>query len=157
MRFVSCVSSLSWSRRSIASSSSSRCPISTSTSAPGNALVGFASLEHVRRSIEGAEQTRLDVHGALDRITEAAAETQASADRHRALHLAGDRDDVAIRAAKGELRTRLDALGSELDRYLAQEYGIDVDDGDVYEEWLSTHEPFHWAVEFYGVMAASMS
>ena len=107
--------------------------------------------------IEGAEQTRLDVHGALDRITEAAAETQASADRHRALHLAGDRDDVAIRAAKGELRTRLDALGSELDRYLAQEYGIDVDDGDVYEEWLSTHEPFHWAVEFYGVMAASMS
>jgi hypothetical protein len=120
----------------------------------GNALVGFASLEHVRRSIEGAEQTQLDVHGALDRITDAAAVAQASAARHRALHLAGGADDDSIHAAKEELRAHLDALGSELDHYLAEEYGIDPDDADAYNEWLATHEPFHWVVEFYGVMAA---
>jgi hypothetical protein len=118
----------------------------------GNALVGFETLDHVRRSIEGAEQTQLDVHGALDRITDAAAGAQAAADHHRALQLAGDADDGDIRAAKEELRERLNALGDELDRYLAQEYGIDVEDADEYEHWLSTHEPFHWAVEFFGVM-----
>ncbi len=50
-------------------------------------------------------------------------------------------------------------LGAELDGYLASEYGIDrnnIIQKDVYEEklkhWQESHQPFHWWIEFYGIM-----
>ena len=55
-------------------------------------------------------------------------------------------------SAKSELRKRLDALRDELDRYLAGEYGIKTEDGKAYEGWRDAHQPFHWFVEFYGMM-----
>ena len=50
------------------------------------------------------------------------------------------------------LRERLDQLRAELDRYLAHEYGIKADDQKAYARWRASHQPFHWFVEFYGIM-----
>ena len=83
---------------------------------------------------------------------------------------------------KSELRGRLRALADELDRLLATEYGIDYakpgkhnvkpkdlknptpqesktkcdrdsSTHDAYPCWRDSHQPFHWFVEFYGIMS----
>lgn len=61
-------------------------------------------------------------------------------------------DAKEFAAAKRELRTRLKRLSTELNRYLAREYGIDLDKKEVYEQWCKSHQPFHWFAEFYGIM-----
>ncbi|MFC1982567.1 Eco57I restriction-modification methylase domain-containing protein [Chloroflexota bacterium] len=43
-------------------------------------------------------------------------------------------------------------LRTELDLYLAAEYGIDLRKPSDFERWHSSHQPFHWFVEFYGIM-----
>jgi hypothetical protein len=60
---------------------------------------------------------------------------------------------------KQDLRQRLEKLDAELDRYLASEYGIaagSYKSKALYEEaftkWKESHQPFHWLVEFYGIM-----
>ncbi len=53
----------------------------------------------------------------------------------------------------------LGTLREELDGYLASEYGIDrnsIPKKEEYEakfaQWQQSHQPFHWWVEFYGIM-----
>src|SRR2546423_9597658 len=53
----------------------------------------------------------------------------------------------------------LGILRTELDGYLASEYGIDRNSVPKREEydarlaqWQQGHQPFHWWVEFYGIM-----
>ena len=60
---------------------------------------------------------------------------------------------------KQDLRQRLEKLDAELDRFLASEYGIaagSYKSKTLYEEaftkWKESHQPFHWLVEFYGIM-----
>ena len=53
---------------------------------------------------------------------------------------------------KRALRDKLTALGLELDRYLARDYGIDPDKAKAFAAWRESHQPFHWFAEFYGVM-----
>ncbi len=60
---------------------------------------------------------------------------------------------------KQDLRQRLEMLDAELDSYLAAEYGIATENyrtKTAYEEafarWKASHGPFHWFVEFFGIM-----
>jgi len=54
---------------------------------------------------------------------------------------------------KAELRRRLKELENELNEYLAAEYGVDSGKKRAYEAWLTSHKPFHWFIEFYGIMS----
>jgi hypothetical protein len=42
-------------------------------------------------------------------------------------------------------------LSLELDRYLAQDYGINPKKKDEFAAWQASHQPFHWFSEFYSV------
>jgi len=60
---------------------------------------------------------------------------------------------------KQNLRNRLQKLDDELDRYLATEYGISESGYKsqkayqaAFVKWKESHQPFHWLVEFYGIM-----
>ena len=53
---------------------------------------------------------------------------------------------------KQALRDRLSRLDDELDRHLATEYGVDPKKATAYDAWRASHQPFHWFVEFYGIM-----
>lgn len=53
---------------------------------------------------------------------------------------------------KRKLREKLNGLSLELDRYLAQDYGINPKKKDEFAAWRASHQPFHWFAEFYGVM-----
>ena len=50
--------------------------------------------------------------------------------------------------AKQELQRRLKTLEDELNRYLANEYGVEASKRASYAKWLASHKPFHWFIEF---------
>jgi hypothetical protein len=55
-------------------------------------------------------------------------------------------------AHKLELQKRLKALEDELNRHLAGEYGVKVSDKAAYAQWVKSHQPFHWFIQFYGIL-----
>ena len=136
----------------------------------GNTLVGFTSLDavrramtitdtanrampEVRRAVRGQQIRALDEEQqrTLKRIEEDAEIASRAFDQFRGQQtvLGGE---VTPRD-KADLRSRLDRLGKELDRYLAAEYGIATNDATAYGSWRASHQPFHWFVEFYGIMS----
>jgi hypothetical protein len=58
----------------------------------------------------------------------------------------------SLRTTRRKLRDKLNGLSLELDRYLAQDYGINPKKKDEFAAWRASHQPFHWFAEFYGVM-----
>ena len=121
----------------------------------GNTLVGFTSLDAVRHAItmEPDGQHRAlygEDHATLERINESAEIASRAFDQFRAQQT--DLGGEVTAADKANLRRRLDTLDAELNRFLAVEYGIDPQDGAAYAAWRDSHQPFHWLVEFYGIM-----
>ena len=125
---------------------------------PGNTLVGFTSAASVRQAMEmtlGGQRRMLDAadEAALNRIENAAAD---AARQHRNFQQIqteyGMRhDDLA--QSKQRLQSKLDALRGQLDALLAKEYGVDADKPAPYQQWRNSHQPFHWFVEFHGIMS----
>ena len=121
----------------------------------GNTLVGFASLDAVRHTItmDSHGQRRAlygEDHATLNRINESAEIASRAFDQFRKQQTALGGEASA--ADKANLRSRLDALESELNRFLAIEYRINPADGSAYVPWRHSHRPFHWFVEFYAIM-----
>ena len=122
----------------------------------GNTLVGFTSLDAVRQAmtITPDRQHRAmfeEDRAALARIEEQADEVTAASIQFRWQQTLFGGEVTA--ADKQALRRRLETLGGELDRHLATEYGVDINDTDAYETWRASHQPFHWFAEFHGIMS----
>ena len=129
----------------------------------GNTLVGFATREEVQKAIrservgDGVRQAKLLSSEDLDtlqQIEERAEGVGRLFKEFRAMQTAHDmreytQDSIETKEA---LRQRLQALEDELNRYLAQEYGVDVTKPAAYKRWLASHQPFHWFIEFYGIL-----
>ena len=142
----------------------------------GNTLVGFTSLDAVRQAMTVMpngqhRQVFPEDQAALDRINEEAEVASAAFNQFRwqQTMLGGE----VTSADKRALRERLRSLADELDRYLASEYGIVAADPNehnvepdkkpdcdklpgkhnVYQCWRTSHQPFHWFAEFYGIMS----
>jgi len=60
--------------------------------------------------------------------------------------------DSSLVEAKANLVEKLDHLNHQLNHYLAKDYGKKPDKEKEYEAFLQSHQPFHWFVEFYGIM-----
>lgn len=125
----------------------------------GNTLVGFANYDEVRKAVLGDQQAKMDFEQVMDRIEQKAQAVEREFAQFRALQTreGSSPDDICDR--KNELRSVLKELRSELDSYLAGEYGIDLlhklteqTYKPAFEQWRLSHSPFHWFVEFYGVM-----
>ena len=46
----------------------------------------------------------------------------------------------------------MNELRDELDRHLASDYGISLEDAGRFDSWRNSHQPFHWCAEFYEVV-----
>ncbi len=95
----------------------------------------------------------------LQRIEQQAREVERGFADFRKLQTQLDLDPHILAESKQTLRTKLALLSNELDIYLAAEYGIDQNrfpKKEEYEEkfahWRQSHQPFHWFVQFYGIM-----
>ena len=136
----------------------------------GNTLVGFTSLDAVRRAMTITEtsarpmpEVRRAVRGQQIRALDE--------EQQRTLNRIEEEAEIASSAFnqfrwqqtvyggevtpdnKAALRERLDRLRRELDQHLATEYGVNVKNSRAYGRWQSSHQPFHWFVEFYGIMS----
>jgi hypothetical protein len=117
----------------------------------GNTLIGYTSIADVRKATEA---TGFDFDDRAGKI-EAAAQ-----DLDQAFRLFREQQTTlhgGIQADyKSELRRRLSALESQLDRFLAKDYGVDTGDDLAasadFLTWKSSHKPFHWLIEFYGII-----
>lgn len=121
----------------------------------GNTLVGYATAEEVGRSMKegGGGQMKLMDEEALasfDRFNIRCADVEQAFTKFRQLQTEGD--GSVPTANKRELQTRLKALEDELNRHLASEYGVKASNNVAYEKWLKSYRPFHWFVEFYGIL-----
>jgi hypothetical protein len=116
----------------------------------GNTLVGYATYDEVKKAVLGDTQGKFDLGKDMQRIDEKAQDVDHlfTLFRQQQTKLGGE----VTPADKQELRNRLKALEDELNRYLAGEYGIDPDKKADYEKWLASHKPFHWFIEFYGIL-----
>jgi hypothetical protein len=112
----------------------------------GNTLVGFVTYDEVHKVVT----SKFDFDNAMKKIEVKAADLQQYYDAFRQKQLEGS-GSVPVEDKK-EVNKRLDALKEELNRYLAYEYGKHTEKKAEYEKWHSSHKPFHWFIEFYGIM-----
>jgi hypothetical protein len=115
---------------------------------PGNTLVGFATLDDARKAMVGW----MDFKNDLPRIVEEAEIVDRAFAKFHQMQTAFGMDGKEFTEAKQDLRRRLDQMAQALDRCLAGQYGIDTDNPREYAEWQSSHQPFHWFADFYGIM-----
>jgi hypothetical protein len=121
----------------------------------GNTLVGYATKEEVRRCMKelgGGQMKLMDEEelGGFARFNIRCADVEQAFSKFRQLQTEGDGSVPA--ADKLELQKRLKALEEELNRHLAGEYGVKVADKAAYAKWLKSHQPFHWFIQFYGIL-----
>ena len=123
----------------------------------GNTLVGFTT----RKQIQDAFVTTSDGQrrmlyaqdtAKLKRIEEDAEIADRAFLQFRQMQTEHHMNASKFAATKVELRKRLNDLRDELDQYLAGDYDVKASDKTVYAKWRTSHQPFHWFVEFYGIM-----
>ncbi len=120
----------------------------------GNTLVGYATVDEVRAAFttQGGQMKLLSDQelAAFDRFEEKVADLDRLFQhfRHQQTELGGQ----ITAEDKQALRRRLQGLEEELNRALARQYGYDPTWQAPYQKWLATHEPFHWFIEFYGIL-----
>ena len=114
---------------------------------PGNTLVGFTSMQEVEDTL-GSDVVSL---GSLPAIKESAEIADRAFGQFRAMQTERHLDAAAFAESKTTLRRRLDELGKKLNTFLADDYGIRRNQTAL-RKWQRSHQPFHWLVEFYGIM-----
>jgi hypothetical protein len=118
----------------------------------GNTLVGFATYDEVESAVyqEGAQMKLMMGENPMVAIEQKAQDVDRLYQhfRQQQTELGGE----VTPEDKQTLRERLDDLSDELDRYLSKEYGVDADLPMEFHLWRESHKPFHWFVEFYGIL-----
>jgi hypothetical protein len=112
----------------------------------GNTLVGFATYEEV----EHAVTSKLDFGDAMKQINETAEDL----DEHFKMFRQQQTELGGTVAAKDKERllATLHNLEQQLNRHLSTNYGVGTKKGPGYDAWLRSHRPFHWFIQFYGIM-----
>jgi len=123
----------------------------------GNTLVGFATLNEAVRAINAKDkigQMGLVFEDELDIVNAVKDKADDLAVVFRGFKRAQLDDDLAEFAkAKLKLQQYQADLNKILNEYLAFSYGIDaVKKSEKYEQWLASHQPFHWFAEFYEIV-----
>lgn len=124
----------------------------------GNTLVGFVTVNEIRKAAEfsAGGQGKLPFTDTLDevqRIEEDAGIVELAFKRFHEMQTEQGMDAQNFKTAKEALREKLKKLSDQLDEYLAKDYVVNLKKKKVFEDWRSSHQPFHWFVEFYGIMS----
>lgn len=115
----------------------------------GNTLVGYATEDALNQSLSFAtdiwqelsnQEFRATVESEMDKVA-------MTYERFKQLQLTQSEDMAVFKQAKDELRTRLSMLNELLNKRLHV-----ATSQASYEEWLVSHQPFHWLAEFYQIM-----
>ncbi|MDZ4239448.1 MAG: DNA methyltransferase [Hydrogenophaga sp.] len=117
----------------------------------GNTLVGYATADETEKAVKGATQGNLFSDAWEDiRIRLVAVEQQYNNFQIQQVQRGGHVSAADKRALVDTLYT----LEKSLNHHLAKEHGVDPVKTKSYEKWRTSHQPFHWYVDFYPLMAA---
>ena len=113
----------------------------------GNTLVGYATAEDLENDLRYGDifanaEFRDKVHTEMDIVSHAY-------DTFKKVQLEQSADLDTYRNAKQELKERLKKLDELLNQKL---YASTVSGGVNYDDWLKTHQPFHWLAEYYDII-----
>ena len=112
----------------------------------GNTLVGFAAYNDIKDALK----SDLLAGKTLQQIEENARCVDGLFEQFRKQQT--EYGDEVTHTDKQKLRRHLEVLEKELNGYLAEQYGIDINKESDYSKWLSSHKPFHWLIEFHSIM-----
>lgn len=110
---------------------------------PGNTLIGFATEEELNKGL----RYTLDGVAAAPVIEEKCDIVAKAFARYKKIQLSYGDDYKEFKKAKENLNKRLKELNKELNKLLHKQA-----EGIKYEQWLATHQPFHWFAEFYEII-----
>lgn len=115
----------------------------------GNTLVGYATEEQLNADLSFAKDImeQLSNQEFKAEIDEELKKVATTFDVFKELQLTQDTDLAAFKQAKADLRSRLATLNDLLNKRLYSASGT----GE-FDEWLASHQPFHWLAEFYQIM-----
>lgn len=114
----------------------------------GNTLVGYATEEELNRDLN----FETDILQAIankefkEKVDEEMQLVSMAYETFKYVQLNQGEDMVAFKQAKGELKQRLASLNDTLNRRMHAATHLN------YEDWLKSHQPFHWLAEFYQIM-----
>jgi hypothetical protein len=115
----------------------------------GNTLVGYATADETEKAVKGAAQGNLFSDAWEDiRIRLTAVEEQYNNFQIQQVQRGGH----VSPADKQALVDTLAELEEMLNYHLAREYGISTTISADYQAWKTSHQPFHWYVDFYPLM-----
>jgi hypothetical protein len=116
----------------------------------GNTLVGYATEQQAHDAID-SDITLMGEWKRIKEDAEVAAKAFAMFREQQTRHGVTAEEN---RQAKSDLQKKLNKLRDQLDRVLASAYGINSPDKnpEKFEAWRKSHQPFHWFVEFYGIL-----
>jgi hypothetical protein len=116
----------------------------------GNTLVGYATEAQLDKALG-----RIGHADYKAELMERAGLARRAFERFREQQVIGETGtDEEGSGWKAELRNRLNELRCELDDYLSGEYNIRKEDKASFSKWHESHQPFHWFVEFFGIMSS---
>jgi hypothetical protein len=112
----------------------------------GNTLVGYATENELERDLlEGdmfaIAEFRDKVHTEMNNVSTVYK-------RFKEVQLTQTENMVEFKKAKNELKVRLATLNNLLNQHMYSAIAI----GSDYDEWLASHQPFHWLAEFYEII-----
>jgi hypothetical protein len=112
----------------------------------GNTIVGFVAKDAV---IQAGRQI-LAFDSTLRSIEEQA---EKAFRRFRDMQMEYGMPAQEFAGAKTDLQSRLENLRLRLDGFLAGQYRVE-ESAAAFAQWRASHHPFHWFVEFFGIMAS---
>jgi hypothetical protein len=116
----------------------------------GNTLVGYATADETEKAVKGAKQVNMFSDAWEDiRIRLTAVEQQYNNFQIQQVQRGGH----VAPSDKQALVDTLAELEEMLNYHLAREYGVNTTKTADYEKWKLSHQPFHWYVDFYPLMA----
>ena len=122
----------------------------------GNTLIGFATEKELLETIQ--KKDALFAQAKLDEFKEEFELVSKAYSHFQNAQLINDQGSDSFKKAKADLNNRLNTLNHKLNIYLAGNYGITDAEGkqkNKYQQWLSSHQPFHWFAEFSQIVAGN--
>lgn len=112
----------------------------------GNTLVGYATEHEIEENIQNgdifvAQEFKENINLLMLQVSKAY-------ELFRSEQLKAFDDNASIKATKEELKKRLLELNDLLNHHMHKNITLKSD----YDEWLKSHQPFHWLAEFYQII-----
>ena len=114
----------------------------------GNTLVGYATAKDLENDLQfgdmfAKQEFEDKVHLEMDKVAYAY-------ERFKQFQLQQSENLNTYKESKAELKSRLKGLNALLNDKL---YKSTVSEGSLkYEDWLKSHQPFHWLAEYYDII-----